>query len=266
MNSRTLDFADQIGAAGGGRGVDVVLNSLAGEFIPKSFAVLKEDGRFLEIGKTGVYTAEQAAAVRPRALYATINLFRMCRDEPAKVGAMLRHLIDRSPPASCPVPIRELPATEVVTAFRTMQGARHVGKLVVTLPAAPGAAVRMRPDATYLVVGGLGGLGPSVAAWLAHSGARHVALMGRRGVHEEARERLRALEEAGVAVRVLQGDVTRRDEVKRALDEIRASMPPLRGVIHSAGLLDDGILMQQSWERFAFVMGPKMDGAWHLTR
>jgi acyl transferase domain-containing protein/NADPH:quinone reductase-like Zn-dependent oxidoreductase/acyl carrier protein len=265
MSSRTLDFADQIGAAGGGRGVDVVLNSLAGEFIPKSFTVLKEDGRFLEIGKTGVYTPEQASAVRPRALYATINLFRMCRDEPAKVGAMLRHLIDRFAAGELhPVPIRELPATDVVTAFRTMQGARHVGKLVVTLPAAPGAAVRMRPDATYLVVGGLGGLGPSVAGWLAQSGARHVALMGRRGVHEEARERLQALEAAGVAVRVLQGDVTRRDDVERALEEIRASMPPLRGVIHSAGLLDDGILMQQSWERFAFVMGPKMDGAWHL--
>jgi len=265
MNSRTLEFADQIREATGGRGVDVVLNSLAGEFIPKSFAALKDDGRFLEIGKTAVFTAEQAAAVRPRALYATINLFRMCREEPVKVGAMLRRLIDRFAAGELrPVPIRELPATEVLTAFRTMQGAKHVGKLVVTLPAAPGAEVRTRPDATYLVVGGLGGLGPSVAAWLARTGARHVALMGRSGVHEEAKERLSALEKAGVAIRVLQGDVTRRDDVRRALQEIRASMPPLRGVIHSAGLLDDGILMQQSWERFAFVMGPKMDGAWHL--
>jgi acyl carrier protein len=88
--------------------------------------------------------------------------------------------------------------------------------------------------------------------------------MGRRGVHEEARARLEALGKAGVAIHVVQGDVTHRDDVQRALEAIRGSMPPLRGVIHSAGLLDDGILIQQSWERFAHVMGPKMDGAWHL--
>jgi NADPH:quinone reductase-like Zn-dependent oxidoreductase/acyl carrier protein len=265
MSSRTLEFADQVMKESGGQGVDVVLNSLAGEFIPRSLAVLKDGGRFLEIGMTGVLTAEQAAKARPRALYATINLFRMCREEPAKVGALLRGLVDRfAAGALRPVPIREWPATDVVTAFRTLQGAKHVGKLVVTLPAAPVEPVRMRPDATYLIVGGLGGLGPSVAAWLAERGARHVALMGRRGVHEEARARLEALGKAGVAIHVVQGDVTHRDDVQRALEAIRGSMPPLRGVIHSAGLLDDGILIQQSWERFAHVMGPKMDGAWHL--
>lgn len=123
-----------------------------------------------------------------------------------------------------------------------------------------------RSDGTYLITGGLGGVGLRTAQWMVEQGARHLVLMGRRGIPEEAKASLKIMHEAGANVCVVKGDVAREDDLENALARIRREMPPLRGVFHSAVVLDDSTLLQLSHERFLGVMPPKVDGAWNLHR
>ena len=128
------------------------------------------------------------------------------------------------------------------------------------------AEILFRPDGTYLITGGLGGVGLRTAQWMVEQGARHLVLMGRRGVPREAEATLEAMCQAGANVYVLKGDVAREGDLAKALIRIRHEMPPLRGVFHSAVVLDDSILLQLNRERFLRVLPPKVDGAWNLHR
>ena len=119
-------------------------------------------------------------------------------------------------------------------------------------------------EGAYLITGGLGGLGLRVARFLVERGAGHLVLLGRRGATPESRHPINALEQAGATVTVIQADVADREQLARALTEIEQSTPPLRGIIHAAGMLDDGVLQQQTWTRFENVMAPKVQGAWNL--
>jgi microcystin synthetase protein McyG len=127
-------------------------------------------------------------------------------------------------------------------------------------------SIQFRADATYLITGGMSGLGMLVAKWMAGRGAKNLALMARSGLNETSRTELRNLESLGESVTFFQGDVSDACDVQRALKTISDSMPPLRGIVHSAGVLADGALVHQDWQRFSCVMKPKMDGAWHLHR
>jgi acyl transferase domain-containing protein/acyl carrier protein len=270
LNSRTLEFAGEVMRRSGGEGVDVVLNSLAGEFIPRSLSLLRAGGRFLEIGKTGVWSAAEAEAFRPGTAYALVDLYAMCREEPARVQTLFREVMARFARGEYrPVPARVLPLRETLRAFRTMQQGRHVGKLVLSRNrrgAAAAAAEAIRPDRQVLITGGLGGLGLLTARWLVDRGARHLVLIGRRAPDPAVAAALRELAEAGAAVRVVQADAADGARMEQVLDELARDGPPLGGVIHAAGVLDDGILLQQSADRFAAVLGPKIDAAWHLHR
>ena len=145
-------------------------------------------------------------------------------------------------------------------------GRRLVRRLVrsATAPREPHDLPALDPQRSYLVTGGLRGLGPRVARWLADCGARHLALMGRRAADAAGQAELTALRERGVTVLELHGDVSQRDDVAAALARLRSALPPLAGVVHAAGVLDDGVLSAQSWERFATVLAPKVLGSWHL--
>jgi acyl transferase domain-containing protein/protein-L-isoaspartate O-methyltransferase len=120
------------------------------------------------------------------------------------------------------------------------------------------------PDRSYLITGGLRGLGLRVAEWLVDHGARSLVLVGRRAPDADGERVLARLAAAGATVLALRGDVGREDDVRRILAEAGRTLPPLAGVVHAAGVLDDGVLAAQSWERFANVMSPKLLGSWHL--
>jgi NAD(P)-dependent dehydrogenase (short-subunit alcohol dehydrogenase family)/SAM-dependent methyltransferase/acyl carrier protein len=124
--------------------------------------------------------------------------------------------------------------------------------------------MKIDPERSYLITGGLRGLGLRVAEWMVEQGARHLALMGRRGADDRAEATLERLRQAGAAVLVITGDVGSAPDMKRAFAEIAAASPPLAGVIHSAGTLDDAVLSKQNWSRFATVFGPKVSGTWLL--
>ncbi|NWG15756.1 MAG: SDR family NAD(P)-dependent oxidoreductase [Chloroflexi bacterium] len=263
MDSRTLDFADEVMRITGGRGVDMVLNSLAGEFIPKSLSVLAEGGRFLEIGKSGLLTDEQAAALGRGRSYLIVDWTDDVRRNPALIREMLLDILAALDDGSLrPLPVRTFPIHEAVSAFRYMAAARHIGKIVISQDT--GAPIRS--DGTYWITGGLGGLGLLTAEWLVEQGARSLVLMGRRGADDTARRAIARMEQAGARVFVAQGDVSDEQDVTRILEGIRQTLPPLRGIIHSAGALDDGVLLQQDWSRFATVFAAKVDGTWLLHR
>ena len=264
MSSRTLDFAREILDETDGHGVDVALNSLSGDFIGATFDALAPRGRFLEIGKSG-WSSERVAALGKAIEFHEIDWSVEAREDPALIRSILADVVSLVAEGVLPVlPHREFTIDRAVDAFRFMAQARQIGKIVVTHPVTPGDVVRA--DATYLITGGLSGLGVLTAEWLVDRGARHLVLMGRREPSAETRRTLEALERRGARVAVVLGDVSRREDVVAALAEAGGAKPPLRGVFHSAGVLDDGALVHQDWSRFETVLAPKVLGAWHLDR
>jgi myxalamid-type polyketide synthase MxaB len=263
MSSRSLDFAPRILELTGGAGVDIVMNSLAGEFIDKSVEVTAKGGRFIEIGRTGIWTAEQMAAVRPDIEYFP---FLLRHDNLSLIQSLLQELTPAfASGALLPLPRRTFALKNAADAFRYMAQARHIGKIVLAVQNIGQAQDRPAFDAgsTYLVTGGLGALGLNVARWMVSAGARHVVLTSRRGAGAEAAGTLAEMEAAGAQVRVVKADVASAADADRLFEEI-ASGPPLRGIVHAAGVIDDGMLAQQTWERFETVLAPKVLGAWNL--
>ncbi|NEP57570.1 MAG: SDR family NAD(P)-dependent oxidoreductase, partial [Symploca sp. SIO2G7] len=124
--------------------------------------------------------------------------------------------------------------------------------------------IALGTEGSYLVTGGLGALGLEVAQWMVKQGARHIVLTGRRTPSETAQETIQQLEQTGAKISVILGDISQEQDVASILKQIEETQAPLRGVIHAAGVLDDGVLQQMIWERFRKVMAPKLQGAWHL--
>nr|WRX36515.1 hypothetical protein [Cystobacterineae bacterium] len=274
-DSRSDRFVADVREWTGGEGVDVVLNSLSGELITKSFDLLRDHGRFVELGKRDYYANNQLG-LQPflrNLSFSLVDLRGMLLKQAARVRALFQEVLGlvEAKVFTAP-PIATLPIAQAPDAFRKMAQAQHLGKLVLTVadtdvdihvPAESRAAIRA--DGSYLVTGGLGGLGLSVAGWLAGQGARHLVLVGRSGVTTpEQQSAITALEAQGARVTVAKADVAERVHMERVLAGITASGMPLRGVIHAAGLLDDGLLVQQTPARLRKVMAPKVQGALHL--
>lgn len=272
MNSRTLDFADQVMEATHGEGVDVVLNSLNGDYIPRSLDVLKPGGRFIEIGAIGIWEPDQVKAYREDVFYERFDMLDEEMANPGTMGRLLRDVLGRFDRGDLDTqPYTTFRGEEAIEAFRYVAQAKHIGKVMVSLGAAGEAEeepkTRIVEDAGYLVTGGLGALGLEVASWLADQGARHLVLAGRRGAATaEAKQAVQELTEAGVQVLVSKTDVADGGQVNALLKEIRDTMPPLKGILHAAGVLADGILIEQDWDQFARVLSPKVAGGWNLAQ
>ena len=273
FDSRSLDFADEIMHQTGGHGVDIVLNSLAGEFIAESVSVLAPGGRFLELGKRGILSKEEFFRRRPDCEYYAYDLGDEALADPSLLPALFAELL----PAFKKGELHALPVTifkveQTVDAFRFMARAKHIGKIVVTHPmpkATSGSSpnrLSLRGDASYLVTGGLSGLGLEIARWMAHEGARNLILMGRREPSPDARRVLDELAHYGGKIAIEKCDVSDEGQLTAVFNSIAKSMPPVRGIIHAAGVLDDSVLAQLTWPRFESVMAPKVQGAWNLHR
>jgi myxalamid-type polyketide synthase MxaB len=268
FDSRSLDFADAITQLTDGQGVNLVLNSLADEFCAKSLSVLGTNGRFLEIGKRGILNPDIVKEQRPDVSYFIVDWSETNKQDPALMHSLLGRLMaDIEAGALPPLPYRVFPLENAVHAFRFMAQARHIGKIVLTQQntvTLKSSDSRFRAQASYLITGGLGGLGLVLARWMAEKGARHLVLVGRHESSEEGRTAIEEIEKLGAQVLVMQADISIAAEVERVLQEIKGSMPALRGVFHLAGVLDNGALLSQDWPRFAKVLAPKVEGTWHL--
>src|SRR3990172_8658832 len=247
MDSRSLAFAGEVMAVTQGRGVGVVLNSLAGDALRKSLATLGAYGRFLEIGKRDIYQNSKLG-LRPfqnDLSFFSIDLGRLFRERADFAASLFREAMRHFENGIFKaLPLCAFSIVEAPSAFRHMAQAKHIGKIVLTLPdqtpSAPSssaASALFRSDSTYLITGGLGELGLLVAQWMVRQGARHLALMGRSDPSPKAAEALKILAMAGAQIKIARADVAQERQVADALADVERSMPPLRGVIHAAGLV-----------------------------
>jgi NADPH:quinone reductase-like Zn-dependent oxidoreductase/acyl carrier protein len=293
-DSRSLGFVDDVRRWSKGYGIDVVLNSLKGRSLAAGLQLLAPFGRFIEIGRADIYgngVLSLAPFQRSVAFFA-VDLDRVCRERPQLIAQLLVGLLGRLDGGHLkPLPCQTFQMSNAVHAFSQMAKGKHVGKCVLSLdthrapvdegaspsqttlldsvvrrPAAE-APFRARPDAAYLITGGLGSLGLEVAGWLVQKGARHLALLGRRAENEagaEAKVQLDRLRAFGASIQTFAVDTSDRSVLFAVINHLDATFPPLRGIVHAAGVLEDGLVVKQTWARFRTVYASKIDSAWNL--
>jgi polyene macrolide polyketide synthase len=256
-SSRDLDFSERFLDLTGGEGVDVVLNSLAREFVDASLELLPRGGRFLEMGKTDIRDANVVSDEHPGVAYGAFDLIEASPERVQEMLLEVLSLFERG--VFHRLPVRTWDVRRAPEAFRFMSQGRHVGKIVLTLPVAE------QDGGSVLLTGGTGQLGSLMAKHLiAAHGVRDLILTSRRGLDAPGALDLQAeLTALGARVRIVACDVSDRTQ----LGELIASIPGerrLTGVIHAAGVLDDGMLDSLSDEQLDRVLAPKVDAAVHL--
>ncbi len=264
MDSRSLEFAREIRELTQGKGVDIVLNSLVGPAIDAGLQILAPGGRFVEMGVADLRSKESVANVRPDVTYLPFNLAPAIANGGSFIREVLAKIFDAFHAGALhPLPRKVFPMQQARDAFRTMAGARHIGRIVLR-PAPELGRAGIRSDAAYLVTGGLTGIGLEVTDWLGQGGAAQVIVLGHRAATVEAADVFDRMRKAGTRVDVCQGDVSHEADVQAALQ--CADHFPLRGIFHCAGVLEDAALLQQDWGKFQHVVATKLEGMAHLHR
>jgi len=268
MNSRDTNFADEIMQITQGVGVDVVLNSLAGEFIPKSLSVLKEQGIFLEIGKRDIWSMTQVAEFNPTIIYHIIAIDNLSVTNPELIAMMLKEILrEFSAGKLKPLAVKSYPITDVIPAFKLMAQGRHIGKIVFTWQEqASDTAIKIHSDVTYLITGGLGGLGLKTCAMLIANGATNIVLVARNTPSTAAMQLIQEWRKNGITVQPMQADIANFTQVSAMFKTMLKTMPELKGIIHAAGSIDDALLQQQDFAKYQAVAAPKILGAWNLQQ
>ncbi|MFG3252553.1 type I polyketide synthase [Streptomyces sp. NPDC048172] len=261
LDSRSGFFADQVRELTGGRGVDIVLNSLTGEAATACLELLAPDGRFVELGKRDLY---EDAGLRLRPFlhtlsYFAVDLAQLIERRPERAGQTLREVAEMAGDGRIgPLPHTVLPATGLDEAFTRLKRSAHIGKLVIDTTDIPSPVQRAAfdPEGAYLVTGGTGGFGAATARWLAEHGAGQVVVTGRRTPAEPPEH---------PRITAMAADTTDRAAMARVVAHARECAPHgLRGVFHCAARYDDGALGEQTRDRFEGVLAPKVLGARYL--
>lgn len=278
LDSRSLEFAEDILRLTDGEGVDVVLNSLAGEAMRRSLDVLKPFGRFMELGKRDFFE-NTPVGLRPfkdNISYFGIDADQLLTGRPQLASRLFAEVVGLfRDGVLAPLPYRSFAAEQVVDAFRLMQQARHIGKIVVTLAdaapplhdplQAPQPPAALDGDTTWLVSGGLSGFGLETARWLVGRGVRHLVLVGRRGADTPgAAAALAEFATQGVTVKALACDIGDADAVRALVAGLADSAAPLAGVVHAAAQFDDRFLHKLDGASMDAVLRTKLLGAWNL--
>ncbi|MCV7409093.1 polyketide synthase [Mycobacterium florentinum] len=273
-NSRTVDFADEILELTDGYGVDVILNSLPDEAIARGVQILAPGGRFIELGKKDVYANATLglAALTKSASFSVVDLDLNLKLQPARYRAMLTEILRHVADGKLQVlPVTTFTLENAADAFALMASGRHTGKIAVTVPAtgridaiAETPQPLVSPDGGYIIVGGMGGLGFVVAQWLAEQGAGLVVLNGRSAPGADATAAIAELSAAGTRIDVVTGDIAEPGTADRLVQAVRDAGFRVAGVLHSAMVLDDEIVLNISDSAARRVFTPKVTGSWRL--
>ncbi|GIZ47021.1 hypothetical protein CKM354_001012200 [Cercospora kikuchii] len=271
FSSRTPEFHDQILLATGGKGVDVVVNSLSGALLERTLDIVAEFGRFVEIGKKdildnnymGLRTFERCIS------FTSVDLRQRLLKRPQEAQRFLASITERLESGGIlPIAGTEVPLSDVASGLRKLQTGDNIGKVVVkvsptdtVLAEPPRAGGKLLIDkATYVITGGTGGIGRSLALWMLEHGAKHIVLLGRSG---SSRPEIAELTQKHPSVRAVACDVASRASLEEALESLDG-LPPVRGVIHGALYLRDALLTNTTFDDWQKVSAPKIDAAWHL--
>ena len=256
-SSRDLEFKERFLEVTEGKGLDVVLNALAGEFVDASLDLLPGGGRFLEMGKTDIREQAELAADHPNVTYRAFDLIEAGPDRMAEMLSEILALFEQGSLKHSPITSWDM--RRAPEAFRHLREGKNVGKVVLTVPRA------IDPDKTILITGATGGLGALVARHLVENhGARNLLLASRSGEEAEGAGDLRAvLEELGAEVGIAACDVSDREQLRELLDKVPEAHP-LGAVFHAAGALDDATIDALDPDRLAHAFGPKAEAAQYL--
>lgn len=277
FNSRDLSFAKGVLRMTNGRGVDCVLNSLSGEALQESWRCVAPFGTFVEIGLKDILS-NSSLEMRPfiqDASFTFINLKHVMVGNPLLLTKIMNGAFDyvRQGVTRPVSPITVYPISEVENAFRLMQTGKHQGKIaiswagtgVVPVVRRPKASVTLNPNASYLLVGGFGGIGRSIAHLLVRLGARYLCFISRSGAKSaEAEVLVRELEASGVKIRVYSCDIARMEDLAETFKDYTASMPPCKGVFQCAMALRDTLFERMSHKQWTESLQPKVQGSWNL--
>ncbi|KXJ85338.1 hypothetical protein Micbo1qcDRAFT_223400 [Microdochium bolleyi] len=277
FSSRDLTFAQGVKRVTGGKGVDVVVNSLAGEGLRKSWECLAPYGRFIEVGKKDIL-GNSGLDMRPflsNTLFAGVNLEHMMSHDPQRGAELVAKVLRLFQHGDIDLikPISVYDFSDMESVFRQMQRGTHIGKLVLKItpesqvPVMPQLNIpcSLNPNATYLLVGGLGGLGRAQAMLLAEHGAKHIAFISRSGdAKPEARELIARLREMGINAHSYAADVANKSQLKEVTDSLASTMPPVRGVMQGAMVLQDSLFHRMTYQQWVGATRPKIQGTWNL--
>lgn len=276
-DSRTPGFADKILEATQQQGVQVLLNTLGEEFIEENLKALGQAGVYIDLSLSSPAIESRVADVRPDIRYVAVNLVEYLEQDAARVQTDLSEILDRVHAGE----LRPLPSTAYAfqsapDAFRFLQAGKHTGKILLTVEdrsrsaktksvetERPSCSQGIRAGVSYVISGGGGGLGLEVADYLAKANAACIALLVRRDPTAEELQRIQKLRANGSRIVPLRCDVSIREDVENALEQVR-TIAPIAGVIHSAGLLCDAMIANQTAQSFQSVFAPKVHGAWNL--
>lgn len=272
FDSRGLDWADDVLAATAGEGVDVVLNSLTGAGLQRGMEVLRDGGRFIEVGKRDIYGGQQIpmSVLKPGVSISSLDLTRILRRRPDLYGDILARVWSPICAGMIPtLPIISRPMAHASEALAELSHGSHIGKFVLSVAGerpdvvvAPFQNSRFRSDGTYLITGGLGALGLSLGRFMAQHGAGHLVLVGRSGPTPQILSMIDEIRAIGTDVEVRNLDVADAAQVQ----DLVALLPDLRGVVHAAGLLDDATIATVTPEQITRVMAPKVRGVVNLDK
>ena len=256
-SSRNLDFADIFYDTSKQKGVDLVLNSLAGEFTDRSLSLLAPNGRFLEMGKTDIRSQEELAKFRTDVDYKTFDLSEVPSEEIHKMLKEITLLFKKKQVRT--LPFKEFQLNQASKAFRHMSQAKHIGKIIII----PTKSRSLMGEGYYLITGGLGAIGKNVARWLAEEQkVKKIVLISRRGEKTTgAIEFKQEIESLGTELTISACDVSDKTQLSKLLQAIDI---PLRGIFHTAGVLDDTTIQNLSHKKIRNVFLPKLDGAYYL--
>ncbi|KAJ5747242.1 uncharacterized protein N7511_008938 [Penicillium nucicola] len=275
--SRDTSFARGIRRATGEVGVDVVINSLAGDLLRETWECLAPFGRFIEIGKADI-TKNTRLDMLPfdnNVTFASVDLTKVAKFRPQ----LIKRLMDdacrlmRENSVHPILPLSTYAISDIEKAFRTLQTGKSMGKIVVVprdgdlvkAIAPKTSSTLLRPDASYILIGGTGGLGRSMATWIATKGARNIVLVSRRAaINERVQALIDSLAPLGVQIIVKACDVSNPESVEALVKEEMKDLPPVRGVIQGAMVLRDMLFENMSLDDFTAVTSSKVEGSWNL--
>lgn len=279
FSSRAVSFKEGILRHTKGRGVDCVLNSLSGEMLSEAFDCLAKLGTFVEIGKTDIYKGNhiRMSNFDKSITFASVDLVTLGAEQPHIVYETFASLVKLFEEGVLrpPTPINSMPIGRIEDAFRLIASRKHTGKIVlespedaaVTAVAAAAPALELVRDGTYVIAGGLGDMGKRLAAFMSAHGAGHVILLSRRSISDEDHMALQGRCGTGCVVHVVKCDVTKESDVRDCADFCRKrNLPPVRGVVHAAMVLQDRPFTSMSRGGFATALGPKVFGTINLDK
>lgn len=280
FHSREASFVDDVFHATGGRGVDVVLNSLGGELLQHSWKCTAPFGRFIDIGKADILannTLEMGHFLR-NILFAAVDVAGMyAENKPLMRNVLddLFKLFEENPQLHNPKPLHPFPPSKIEDAMRALQGGKIAGKAVIDFET-PGDLVEYQPalkpayffkaQATYVISGGLGGLGREIMRWMAKRGAKHFLVTSSRGPagRPDVLAFLQEMKDQGITIVAPASDISNRSLLEATLKEAQKTLPPIKGCIQAAMILEDNMVSNMTIEQFHRALGPKYQGSWNL--